>query len=153
MKNNTKMILSIVAVLVIVVGAILYSYKTSGPVATLQPADSITGCYVAHLAKDVYTLNVQTESSGSFTGSLAFQNFEKDSSNGTFNGQYQNGILLGEYNFSSEGMQSLRQVIFKRSGADFIEGFGDYDSTGENFKDPSTIEFNGPTFVLTPTCS
>ncbi len=45
------------------------------------------------------------------TGNLAYQPFQKDSSKGSFVGNYENGILHGVYTFTSEGMDSERELI------------------------------------------
>ena len=86
--------------------------------------DSVLGCYVARLSKDVYVLKINSENSDSVSGVLAFNNYEKDSSSGTFTGTYKDGILLGDYFFNSEGMDSEMQVVFKKEGDTLVRGFG-----------------------------
>lgn len=129
---------------------------TSTKHTAVAPTDSIKGCYVATLEKDRYTLAVTSENDGVIEGSLAFDNFEKDSSHGTFSGTYTNGILLGDYSFSSEGMDSVRQVIFKKVAGGFVEGFGDIKMEGDRevLVNPSGIIYNNtPVFVQTDDCS
>lgn len=128
---------------------------TSKKNVALAPVDSIKGCYVAALAQDKYTLAITSENSGVIEGTLAFDNFEKDSSRGTFTGTYAGGILLGDYAFSSEGMDSVRQVIFKKVDGGFVEGFGDVKTEGnrEVLVNPSSIVYNStPVFAESADC-
>lgn len=53
-------------------------------------------------------------------------------------------ILVGEYTFMSEGIQSIRQVAFKFEDSAFVEGYGEtYTKEGkEYFKDIDSLKFN-----------
>lgn len=139
MNNTLKTIIALLVVTAI--GIFIYSQiKQQAPIVT---ESSIAGCYVATLGQDVYTLTVTSQTGKSFTGNLSFKNFEKDSSSGTFVGEYKEGFLLGDYSFQSEGMFSVMQVIFKRVGNDFVRGFGDVDDeTGTRFTDLTTITYD-----------
>jgi len=110
----------------------------------------ITGCYFARISNDLYILNIESEEEGRVKGTLAFNNFEKDSSSGTFDGTYKDGILLGDYAFRSEGMDSVMEVIFKKSGEDFIRGVGPVDETGTKFANLDEITYNpgSPLFLF-----
>lgn len=154
MKNTAISVL----VIIIFLGGLWYFYKlpsgTSPVVVPPNEQASIVGCYMATLGKDVYTLNVQSQSGDNFTGALSFKNFEKDSSSGTYVGTYKDGILLGDYSFQSEGMFSVIQVIFKKSDDTFVRGFGDMNSTGDRFADLNKITFDPKqTFILSPCAS
>lgn len=144
----------LIAVFVILIGGFLYFSKNTTPTLEPAPQVSIKGCYVSHLMKDVYTLNVQSQQGETFTGILSFKNFEKDSSSGTYIGTYKNGILLGNYSFKSEGMDSVMEVIFKKSGDTFVRGFGNMDSTGTHFADPNNVTFDSSqTFTFMANCT
>lgn len=142
MNNNLKTI--IVILIVIGIGAFIYTKNKQAPVEVtpVVVADSVKGCYVATLAKDVYTLNIADQMGENFTGTLRFKNFEKDSSSGTFVGTYKDGILLGDYSFQSEGTNSVMQVIFKKTAYGFVRGYGDVDSNGTHFTDLSKITYD-----------
>lgn len=101
----------------------------------------IEGCYVARNNKDVYTLRVEKQEGQNVTGSLDFNNYQKDSSQGSFQGTYHNGLLLGAYSFQSEGMDSEMQVAFKKGDEGFIRGYGELDEEGVNFIDPQALSF------------
>ena len=142
MNNAVKILLS--AIVLVLIAILVFKEKTE-PImedTTVVQQDSIEGCYVATLAKDVYTLTVLDQSGGTFSGNLSFKNFEKDSSSGTYNGTYADGILLGEYAFQSEGMDSVMQVIFKKTGESFVRGYGDVDETGTRFTSLSDITYD-----------
>lgn len=143
MKNNLKVMIVVLAL--IVIGIFIYYYKIKPtPINEEVPTvteDSIKGCYVARIAQDVYTLTILSQNDESFEGKLSFKNFEKDSSSGTYNGTYKDGILLGDYSFQSEGMFSVMQVIFKKVGSDFIRGFGTVNAEGNRFIDLNNINY------------
>ncbi len=148
MQNNMKTILIIV--IVVILGFIIYLQfgksesqvvvKNNTNVTTQE--ENIVGCYVATLAKDVYTININSQNDQAVEGTLTFDNFEKDSSSGTFGGTYKDGILLGEYSFQSEGMNSVMQVIFKKQGNDFVRGFGPVNATGDAFVDVNDVTYD-----------
>ncbi len=152
MTKNTKIIIIVVICLVII--GIMASRKTTlvSPVVedpTKVTQNSIAGCYVMHSGKDVYILIVESEEGKNVTGKVSFNNFEKDSSSGSFTGKFDGTILLGNYSFDSEGMHSNRQLVFKLVDGNLIEGFGDVKFEGgkEVFKDISAVTYN-PQFTF-----
>jgi hypothetical protein len=144
MKKNIKIILIIFVF--IVVGIIINYYKTK-PIfineeTPIVKDEIIVGCYVASLQKDVYTLTILSQEGETFTATLSFNNFEIDSSSGTYNGTYKDGILLGDYSFYSEGMFSVMQVIFKKTENGFVRGLGETNKEGTHFVDVDSIDFD-----------
>ena len=149
MKNTLKIILSIIIIAALGVGIyfVFRGEKAAAPVVTVQ--DSVLGCYTATLGQDVYTMSINTQQGENVSGTLAFKNFEKDSSSGTFSGTYKDGILLGIYSFNSEGMQSDLQVIFKKTNDGFIRGYGDMNQAGDRFADLNNITYD-TTYTFKP---
>jgi hypothetical protein len=145
MQTSTKIVLITLAV--VLIGIIIYVAK-GGPIA------SIKGCYVAKLDKDVYTLNITSQKLTAVEGTLAYKNFEKDSSSGALVGTFNNNILLADYSFQSEGTDSVRQVIFKKDGDKFIEGFGpvEIEDGKETFINPENVTFESAAFVKSEEC-
>ncbi|MBI5139743.1 hypothetical protein HZA26_04000 [Candidatus Nomurabacteria bacterium] len=138
---------------VIILSTFLYSKGRVVKEELPAVSNGILGCYMATLSKDVYTLKVLSQSGENFQGTLQFKNFEKDSSSGKFEGTYKEGILLGNYSFQSEGMDSVMQVIFKKSGDAFVRGYGDMDETGTHFADLNNITYDTSyVFKLSPDC-
>ncbi|OGI63485.1 hypothetical protein A2914_01530 [Candidatus Nomurabacteria bacterium RIFCSPLOWO2_01_FULL_41_21] len=160
MKNNLKVIIAVIVLVIII--AFIYANKVKTtfpipsrnipvPVIPVVMEDSITGCYVATLGKDVYTLTILSQVGETFKGTLLFKNFEKDSSSGTFVGTYKDGILLGDYSFQSEGTNSIMQVIFKKEGNSFVRGYGEVKDGGARFSDLNNITYDSSTVFRTST--
>lgn len=165
MTKNNKLSAIVIIIILLIGGVWYYSTRNVSPSVSdntnntnTTPPDnsgSIKGCYVAKLAKDVYTLDIESENNGAVSGILAFNNYQKDSSSGSFDGQLTGDILQGNYSFDSEGMHSDRQVIFKKVGDNFVEGFGPASVVNgkEVFSDPSKLTYDPKsTFVKTANC-
>lgn len=95
---------------------------TSGPLAS---------CYVAHLAKDEYSIEITSQGDGLVRGNIYIHNFEKDSSYGTFTGALLDNQLLGTYDFWSEGVLSHSEIIFKLANGKLYRGSGPSTQEGE----------------------
>lgn len=116
---------------------------------------SMKGCYVARLGEDIYTLKIENENNDIISGLLSYNNYQKDSSAGVFSGTYKDDILLGDYSFFSEGMFSIREVIFKKEGNTFIQGFGPVETEGnkETFIDIKDIYFDTNSIFIKEDCN
>ncbi len=135
MKISTKIIIA--AIIVIIVPIVYYTNKRLA-------AETLVGCYVAHVDKDIYTLTIQSHDTTVVRGILSYQNFERDSSAGTFSGSYTNNVLLGDYSSRAEGMDFIRQVVFLRDGDTFYQGSGEMQPEGNRqvFLNPAGVSFN-----------
>lgn len=123
--------------------------QTSNNTDNEIPTNDIEGCYVAGSANDVYTLNVQNLQGQNVLGTLSFKNFQKDSSSGSISGTYNGQVLLADYSFNSEGVASVMQVIFKKSGDSFIRGYGEMNSDGTRFANLNNITYEStPLFTF-----
>lgn len=89
--------------------------------------DSTIHCYSYATATNTVNLKVMHIGS-SITGSLVYSLKEKDKNKGTIQGNMQGDILVAEYTFMSEGIQSTRKVAFKKEGNSFVEGYGDFNN-------------------------
>jgi hypothetical protein len=150
MKTKQFIVLA-VAVVVVVIVALGIGKKQ----VAVQQDESMAGCYVATLSRDVYTLTITSEQRGTVLGTVSFDNFEKDSSSGTFVGTYNDGLLVGDYTFESEGMTSVRQLAFKKVDSGFVAGFGEVEVVDdrEMFKDVSDLDYDTSTiFARQDTC-
>lgn len=138
---------------IVVIGLItLLVWPKQKATAPVVQTDSVVGCYVATIAKDVYSMQITSQDGLAVAGTLAYNNFEKDSSRGTLTGVYDGTMLLGDYSFSSEGMQSIAQVAFKKTPEGFVRGFGETQTVGtkEMLKDTTKLSYdNSPVFVKT----
>lgn len=157
MNTTTKTL--IITIAIIILGFIIYQISTSKtdrvlPIntdETIVIEEPILGCYVATLGPDIYSLNISSQDDDMVEGSLVFNNFQIDSSSGSFIGTYQNDILFGNYSFQSEGMNSDMQVIFKKTENGFLRGYGEVDlESGTTFSNLDEINFDdGYEFILT----
>jgi hypothetical protein len=102
----------------------------------------INGCYISTLKKDTATLKINNDN-GVISGNLDYNRFEKDSNKGIFRGEIKDSLLIGDYTFLSEGKSSVRQVVFKISGTNLIEGYGDINMNGDTatFKNISQLDY------------
>ena len=91
-------------------------------------------CYSYAAATDTIILKV-IHIGNSITGTLVYSLKEKDKNKGTIQGNMRGDILVADYTFMSEGIQSTRQVAFKKEGNSFVEGYGD-------FKNLDSLNFN-----------
>jgi hypothetical protein len=123
----------------------------SQPKAPQQPTetqtnakpDSLVNCYQYAGPSDTITLKV-AHAGKNLVGTLVYNLKEKDSNKGTIIGFMRDDILLADYTFMSEGVQSVRQVAFKQIGNSFVEGYG--ESMEENgkmtFKNVDSLNFS-----------
>ncbi len=145
---KTSHIVFVIAIVAIIALLAWPHKKIAISPTTNQPSDTIVGCYTATTGKDLYTLHIKNQDASLVSGSLAFKNFEKDSSTGTFAGSYTDGVLFGNYTFASEGTTSVMQVIFKKQGSDFVRGYGDVNADGTKFTDLSKITYDSSTLSV-----
>jgi hypothetical protein len=117
--------------------------------ATKPTEDNSMECYTYIKNRDTVSmkLNIAGEE---YTGELNYRFFEKDKSKGTFAGEMKGDSLIAEYTFDSEGMRSVREIVFLRKGGNLVEGYGDIKDEGTKvmFKDRSKLTF-GDAVVLT----
>ncbi|WP_153797182.1 hypothetical protein [Foetidibacter luteolus] len=84
-------------------------------------ADSLTGCY--RMVKDRDTADLQlTAGNGKITGSLTYSIFEKDSNKGDLQGELKDSLIWAFYTFQSEGVTSVREIVFKVTDGGLQEG-------------------------------
>jgi hypothetical protein len=120
MKNIIKIFFAIVVSVLVI---IFIYFNKDNIVNKIVSTEDIKGCYVAHLANDIYSLKISNQNGKDVEGTLVFYNAEKDSSYGAFKGTYVKGILYGTYSFRSEGMDSVMDVIFKKVTNGFQRGY------------------------------
>ncbi len=142
----TKKIKIIIAIIIIVLaGTAVFLYKTKPDSLRFLLTDKkapIVGCYAVNLLNDEYVLDIKFQDGENFVGGLSFKNYQYDSSSGTFTGTYKNGILLGNYQFTSEGADHNLQLIFKKFGDHFVRGSGETNASGDALVDLNKIEYD-----------
>ena len=93
-------------------------------------ANNWTGCYWRIVQRDTFVLHLQ-QNNGNISGRLTFNNFQKDKSAGTVYGNIDGDIVRLWYSFSSEGMNSIMEVYFKKQGDGLVRGLGDVAVKGD----------------------
>ncbi|MFA5652224.1 MAG: hypothetical protein WC933_02570 [Candidatus Paceibacterota bacterium] len=149
MKRYTKII--VMSLVLIIIGTFIYINKDN-IVNKITTAENIKGCYVAHLANDVYSLKVSTQDGENVEGTLVIKNAEKDSSSGPIKGTYKNGILYADYTFLSEGTTSVGDVIFKKVGDGFLRGYGNTEGGVRLIDIPNVIYDSSYVYEATSSC-
>ena len=105
-------------------------------------------CYTLQTSNNLVLLKLESVQP-TVSGELTYAIMGKDKNEGTIRGTMRGDTLFADYNFMSEGKQSVRQVAFLRRGKTFVEGYGDSEQKGDSmiFSNTDTLNFNG-TMVL-----
>ena len=122
--------------------------KTTG----VNPVDSISNtakplsqetCYKSNAGNSLVEMTL-TEKDGLVQGTLNYLPEAKDKNTGFLKGTMKADTLLADYTFMSEGVESVRQVIFLKTALGFREGYGPVkDLNGKMvFEDTRTIDFS-----------
>ncbi len=122
---------------------------------TIVPADtSLPGCYSWIANRD--TASLQLETKGPIVrGSLTYNLYEKDRNDGTFEGEVQNDILTGWYLFRSEGIMSVRQVVWKIRPGYLWPATGNVISRNDSvfFSSPDKLSFDSTRAFVKVKCT
>ena len=110
-------------------------------------------CYEFVKNKDTVTLSL-TKNENDASGSLTFNWFEKDDSNGVFKGMFKGDTLVADYTFQAEGTSSVREVVFLKKGESFLPGYGDMQEKGSKtvFKNPKALQFDANVVLSKTAC-
>jgi len=111
---------------------------------------AVLSCYNYMQNKDTIRLNI-TITGNTFSGHMLYQLKEKDRNDGTLQGTIKGDTLIADYTFSSEGVQSVRQVAFLKQNDGLKEGFSEVEERNGRmiFANPQALQFTG--FLLTST--
>jgi hypothetical protein len=102
--------------LLVVTGALTVGFLFSLLLPRFFPTNpQLFACYHAQVGSSNALLEVQEQEGEKTSGSLIFQNYEKDSSYGDFTGSYADQKLTISYTFQSEGIESTREITFEQN--------------------------------------
>ena len=90
---------------------------------------ALEGCYEMTLKKDSAFMQLQLQDS-IVSGTLNFNFFEKDRNTGTFKGVLRGDKILADYTFQSEGVTSVREIVFLLKDGTLLQGFGNLKEEG-----------------------
>lgn len=111
--------------------------------------DSTTAyCYSSTRKRDTVLLHININGE-KVQGELEYNLYEKDRNKGDLEGVLKGDTLIANYKFLSEGVESVRQVVFLKKGNDLIEGFGESEEKNGKimFKDIRALNFDN-SFIL-----
>ncbi|MDC8001448.1 hypothetical protein POV26_10380 [Aequorivita todarodis] len=97
-------------------------------------------CYRYVSKKDTVLLQME-KMNDEVAGTLSYNYFEKDKSDGTFEGKMVGDTLFADYTFGSEGTLSVREVMFLKKGNKLVEGFGEVEAGDGKMKFKNNTEF------------
>ncbi len=108
-----------------------------------QKAAALAGCYSVIHGRDTSSLQLEVHGT-SVTGPLQYMLYEKDKNDGTIQAEIKGDLLTGWYFFKSEGLMSVRQVIWKIDGSQLWPGMGEMKSNKDTlyFAQPDNLQFD-----------
>jgi hypothetical protein len=112
----------------------------------------LDGCYTMIANGDSAFLRLNVIDS-MVSGHLSYHPAQKDRNDGSLKGVVRDGLIVADYTFRSEGMMSVRQVVFKMEGTALAEGYGDLNTSSDTvrFKDISKLKYmNDRPFLKKP---
>ncbi|MCD8539739.1 MAG: hypothetical protein LRY55_08195 [Leadbetterella sp.] len=123
---------------------------TTEEIKVMIPAQT---CYLGIIGRDSIFLKTE-RFPNVVTGMLEFKHYEKDRSTGEIDGILKGDTLVADYRFTSEGIQSVEQVIFLLQGDTAVEGYGDKEEKDGKmvFKDLTKITFDKSVILNKTAC-
>lgn len=108
----------------------------------VQPAGD--QCYEWRLNGSIIEMSFNVNSHQEVNGHLSYNLVGKDKNEGTLIGNMKGDTLVADYTFNSEGVTSVREVVFLQKDGTFIEGYGDIVEANDkvSFKDKTKLKFD-----------
>jgi hypothetical protein len=137
MKNT-----SIVALSMLIFAACNHEQKQESTKTDVKTTQTET-CYQHTKDSSTIRLNIFIKDN-TVTGNLTYDYYQKDKSQGTIKGELKSDTLFADYTFMSEGIESVREVIFLKTVNGWVEGYGEIDDKAGKvfFKDKNKITFD-----------
>lgn len=119
--------------------------------ATNQAPEHAINCYQYVKNKDTATMQLRINGE-EITGFLDYHIYEKDANKGTLAGEMKGDTLIAEYTFDSEGLRSVREIVFLKKDGKLYEGYGPIkEEKGKiRFENPGTLKFDNLVFSPKP---
>ncbi len=111
-------------------------------------------CFEFTTDRDTVTLKI-SHHGGEVGGDLVYDWFERDGNIGSISGGFSGDTLMADYTFQSEGMTSVREIVFVRKGNTMIQGNGDMEEKNGIvvFKDKSKLSFDNSIVLTQAECN
>lgn len=144
-----KKLLAITAIILVV----FVSCKKTEPAPEIVPSPpkeaeivepSGDQCYASRLNGNIVALSFNVNSHQEVNGKLSYNLTGKDKNEGTLVGNMKGDTLIADYTFMSEGVSSVREVVFLQKDGALIEGYGDVVDANNKvtFKDKKKLKFD-----------
>ena len=103
----------------------------------------LSGCYEMVMKQDTASLVLHVTDT-TVTGNLNFHWYQKDRNEGTLKGVLRNDMIYADYSFQSEGLTSVREIIFKIKDTTLLQGTGELaEQNGKIvYQDKENLSFN-----------
>ena len=111
-------------------------------------------CYTSSLNGNVISLSFNVNSHQEVNGKLSYNITGKDKNEGTIVGNMKGDTLIADYTFMSEGVSSVREVVFLQKDGAFIEGYGDVTDANDKvtFNDKKKLKFDAKNTLIKSDC-
>lgn len=139
--------------IVMLISILLISCAEESTQSPPEEAIAVTteGCYSYMTNRDTVLLDMVL--SGTLVrGNLTYRFFEKDGNKGHIRGTMHGDTLFADYRFSSEGIESTREIVFLKKESTLTEGYGDMEEKNGKmiFKNMGELSFvNGLILKMT----
>ncbi|HEU4632993.1 MAG TPA: hypothetical protein VFS22_03350 [Flavisolibacter sp.] len=113
------------------------------PDSSTTLAADLTGCYRKVLQRDTVLLQLQ-QTGDSVSGAMHFDNYQKDSSKGTIKGSVKKDTVIVWYDFFSEGMHSVMEIVLLKTENGLVRAAGPMETKGDSalFQNHRQLEFD-----------
>lgn len=101
-------------------------------------------CYRSTANNSQIEISFNVNSHQEVNGTLSYNLSGKDKNEGRINGEMAGDTLIADYMFDSEGVTSVRQVVFLLQEGTLIEGYGDVVQANDRiyFKNRKSLKFD-----------
>lgn len=127
--------------------------KSSSITDDIKKDAPVSECFRYADGKDTIILHL-IHVGDAITGTLQYDLMQKDRNRGTIQGKMRGNLLVADYQFSSEGMQSIREVVFKKENDHYIEGYGEVAEKNEKvyFRNLDSLQFENNKKLISISC-
>jgi len=111
-------------------------------------------CFASRLNGNIVALSFNVNSHQEVNGKLSYNLTGKDKNEGTLIGNMKGDTLIADYTFISEGVSSVREVVFLQKDGTLIEGYGDVVDANNKvtFKDKKKLKFDAKNTLTKVDC-
>lgn len=111
-------------------------------------------CYTSRLNGNIVALSFNVNSHQEVNGKLSYNITGKDKNEGSIIGNMKGDTLIADYTFMSEGVSSVREVVFLQKDGAFIEGYGDVTDANDKvaFVDKKKLKFDAKNTLIRSDC-